>query len=196
MRELRRVRMQRAHPGTKQRTGCTIGPERPSREWSDGSVRPQSEIVLAEGSSPDRQRWIPSRPGCLVPVSALSGLFRGKLLDGLRRRRKIGTLKLSSALALLNLASVGTPGSAVSTPSPGWSTASHPSSGRTMGSPISPVSPTAWTRPSAETENWQDRLRRLTGLDVTLCPHCRMGKLFLLATLPPSCSPPKRSIPA
>lgn len=52
------------------------------------------------------------------------------------------------------------------------------------------------TRPSTETETWQDRLRRLTGLDVTLCPHCQRGKLLLLATLPPSRPPPRRSIAA
>lgn len=36
-----------------------------------------------------------------------------------------------------------------------------------------------------ENETWQQRLLRLTGVDVTLCPHCQKGHLRVLGTLPP-----------
>ena len=36
-----------------------------------------------------------------------------------------------------------------------------------------------------EEEDWQERLLRLTGIDPTLCPACREGRLKLLATVEP-----------
>lgn len=42
-------------------------------------------IVTAGGLDPTRQRWIRRPGGYLFPVRALSRLFRGKYLDGLRR---------------------------------------------------------------------------------------------------------------
>jgi hypothetical protein len=42
-------------------------------------------IVTAGGLDPTRQRWIRPRGGWLFPVRALSRVFRGKLLDGLRQ---------------------------------------------------------------------------------------------------------------
>jgi hypothetical protein len=42
-------------------------------------------IVPGGGPSPDGTRWIGSRPGYLLPVRALSELFRGKLLGALDR---------------------------------------------------------------------------------------------------------------
>jgi len=33
-------------------------------------------------------------------------------------------------------------------------------------------------------ESWQERLKRLTGIDVTICPRCKQGKMITIATLP------------
>jgi hypothetical protein len=49
-----------------------------------------------------------------------------------------------------------------------------------LGAPAAPPIPA----PRAET--WSDRLLRLTGFDVTLCPVCRQGRLLLHETLPPA----------
>jgi hypothetical protein len=42
-------------------------------------------VVPGGGLSPDHLRWIPSRSQFLLPVKALSRVFRGKFLAGLRR---------------------------------------------------------------------------------------------------------------
>ena len=42
-------------------------------------------VVPGGGLSPDGQRWIASHPKFFLPVVALSRLFRGKFLDGLKR---------------------------------------------------------------------------------------------------------------
>jgi hypothetical protein len=42
-------------------------------------------VVPGGGLSPDGQRWIPSRPGFLLPVKVLSRVFRGKFVAGLRQ---------------------------------------------------------------------------------------------------------------
>jgi len=43
-------------------------------------------LVTAGGVSPDGQQWLPAREDYLVPVSALSKLFRGLVLDRIRRQ--------------------------------------------------------------------------------------------------------------
>jgi hypothetical protein len=43
-------------------------------------------LVTGGGVSPDGQQWFPAREGYLVPVRALSKLFRGLVLDRIRRR--------------------------------------------------------------------------------------------------------------
>lgn len=43
-------------------------------------------LVTGGGVSPDGQQWLPAREGYLVPVRALSKLFRGLVLDRLRRQ--------------------------------------------------------------------------------------------------------------
>ena len=45
-------------------------------------------------------------------------------------------------------------------------------------------------------ETWQEQLRRLCGIDVTLCPVCKKGKMFIVQGLPPSrCNDPPRYSP-
>jgi hypothetical protein len=51
-------------------------------------------IVTGGGLSLDGQRWIAAPADFLVPVRVLGALFRGKLLDGLRRAYDRGKLRL------------------------------------------------------------------------------------------------------
>jgi hypothetical protein len=53
-------------------------------------------LVTGGGVSPDGQQWLPAREGYLVPVRALSKLFRGLVLD--RIRRQLPEIALSSSL--------------------------------------------------------------------------------------------------
>lgn len=43
-------------------------------------------LVTGGGVSPDGQQWLPARPDYLVPVQALSRLFRGLVLDRIQRQ--------------------------------------------------------------------------------------------------------------
>jgi hypothetical protein len=45
-------------------------------------------------------------------------------------------------------------------------------------------------------ESWQDSYRRLVGKDPLLCPACRVGRLVVVADIPPSPLPPKTSSPS
>jgi len=49
-------------------------------------------IVPAGGLSPDHTRWIAARPGFFLPVRALSRVFRGKFVAGLRQLHAAGRL--------------------------------------------------------------------------------------------------------
>ena len=53
-------------------------------------------LVTGGGLSPDRQTWMPARDNYLVPIVALSRLFRGIFLD--RIRRKFSALHLPECL--------------------------------------------------------------------------------------------------
>jgi hypothetical protein len=55
-------------------------------------------VVPAGGLSPDGQRWIASHPKFFLPVVALSRLFRGKFLDGLKRLHRQRKLQLADKL--------------------------------------------------------------------------------------------------
>ncbi len=63
-------------------------------------------VVTGGGLSADGQRWVRTRPGFLFPVRALSRVFRGKCLAGLRRLRARGALIFAGDSA--RLADVGT----------------------------------------------------------------------------------------
>lgn len=58
-------------------------------------------VVPAGGFSPDRTRWIPSRPNFLVPVPVLKIVFRAKVRDGLKRLFRSGKLVFAGQLAAL-----------------------------------------------------------------------------------------------
>ncbi len=58
-------------------------------------------IVTGGGLSHDGQRWIPARRAYLFPVRVLGDLFRGKMLDALRRAYDLGKLKLVGPAAPL-----------------------------------------------------------------------------------------------
>jgi hypothetical protein len=59
-------------------------------------------VVPAGGFSPDRTRWIPSRPNFLVPVPVLKIVFRAKVRDGLKRLFRSGKLVFAGQLAALS----------------------------------------------------------------------------------------------
>lgn len=58
-------------------------------------------LVPAGGISPDRQRWIPTRPNFLLPIPVLREVFRGKFLDGVMRLFRAGKLLLTGELVAL-----------------------------------------------------------------------------------------------
>lgn len=59
-------------------------------------------LVPAGGFSPDRSRWIHSRPNFLVPVPVLKIVFRAKVRDGLKRLFRAGKLVFAGQLAALS----------------------------------------------------------------------------------------------
>lgn len=58
-------------------------------------------VVPAGGLSPDHTRWIAARPGFFVPVRALSRVFRGKFVAGLRSLHTCGKLTFHGQMAVL-----------------------------------------------------------------------------------------------
>jgi len=58
-------------------------------------------VVTGGGLSPDGQRWMSARRGFLFPVRALSTVFRGKFLAGLRQLRARGLLHFAGDSAAL-----------------------------------------------------------------------------------------------
>jgi hypothetical protein len=55
-------------------------------------------IVPGGGLSPDRQRWLASRPDYFLPIQVLSRLFRGKFLAEVKAAWKSGRLRLPQTL--------------------------------------------------------------------------------------------------
>src|SRR5207245_1655816 len=58
-------------------------------------------VVTGGGLSTDGQRWVSARQGFLFPVRALSKVFRGKFLAGLRKLRAHGLLLFAGDSATL-----------------------------------------------------------------------------------------------
>ena len=58
-------------------------------------------VVPAGGIALDGSRWIECRKKFFLPIRPLSRLFRGKLLDAVRRAHKRGKLELEGELAVL-----------------------------------------------------------------------------------------------
>jgi putative transposase/transposase-like zinc-binding protein len=71
----------------RNRFGGQVGFTMILHTW-DQTLRPHFHLhcLIAAGAlAPDHTRWIPGEPTFLFPVHALSKVFRGKFLDGLRR---------------------------------------------------------------------------------------------------------------
>lgn len=58
-------------------------------------------IVTAGGLAEREERWVPARSRYLFPVEAMSKVFRGKILEGIKRLRDDGRLSLRGAAASL-----------------------------------------------------------------------------------------------
>ena len=58
-------------------------------------------VVTGGGLAPDGQRWVSARHGFLFPVRALSKVFRGKFLAGLRQLRTRNALLFAGESAVL-----------------------------------------------------------------------------------------------
>ena len=59
-------------------------------------------VAPAGGLAPDQTRWIPARHNFFLPVKALSRVFRGKFIQGLRRLHASGSIHFHGSLAHLN----------------------------------------------------------------------------------------------
>lgn len=75
------------HAVCRRRLGATPGTMAVLHTWSQTlSFHPHIHcIVTGGGLDGAQQRWISARPGFLVPVRALSRVFRGKLLEAFER---------------------------------------------------------------------------------------------------------------
>jgi hypothetical protein len=58
-------------------------------------------LVTGGGLSLDRKRWVSSKKDFFIPVSVLSSLFRGKFLDGLKKRYAAGELTFPGQIEVL-----------------------------------------------------------------------------------------------
>lgn len=65
------------------------------------SWHPHVHCIVTGGGLADDGTWRATRPGFLMPVRVLGGLFRGKLLAALERLRREGALELGGALGAL-----------------------------------------------------------------------------------------------
>ena len=83
--------------------GGTIGVTAILHTWSQNLSQHLHLHCLVTGGalSPDRTRWIPGHASFLFPVKALSEVFRGKFLAGLRRAFHDGTLTFAAGTASL-----------------------------------------------------------------------------------------------
>jgi len=78
----------------KDRLGALLGITAVLHTWTrDMQLHPHLHcIVTAGGLSLDSERWVPSRANYLFPHEVMRKLFRGKILDGLKRAYKAGKL--------------------------------------------------------------------------------------------------------
>jgi hypothetical protein len=83
----------------EQRLGGELGVTTVLHTWSRTlEFHPHIHCIVTGGSlSPDGDRWIAARPNYLFPVEALGIVFRGKLLDGLKRAEQNGKLRIADA---------------------------------------------------------------------------------------------------
>jgi hypothetical protein len=83
------------------RLGAELGVTTVLHTWSrDLSFHPHAHcIVTGGGLSQDGERWLDARDDYLFPVEVMGKLFRGKMLDALRRAVKRGRLRIADPRA-------------------------------------------------------------------------------------------------
>jgi hypothetical protein len=76
------------HAVCRRKLGATPGTIAVLHTWSQTlSFHPHIHCIVTGGGLDDtQQRWVAARPGFLVPVRALSRVFRGKLLESFERK--------------------------------------------------------------------------------------------------------------
>jgi hypothetical protein len=81
----------------EERLGGELGVTTVLHTWSRTlEFHPHVHCIVTGGAlSQDSQRWIAARPNYLFPVEALGIVFRGKLLDGLKRAERSGKLRIA-----------------------------------------------------------------------------------------------------
>ena len=87
----------------KDRLGAVLGITAVLHTWTrDMQLHPHLHcIVTAGGLSLGGERWVSSRSDYLFPVEVMRRLFRGKVLDGIKRAYKAGKLALNGTSAEL-----------------------------------------------------------------------------------------------
>ena len=82
------------------RLGARIGFTAVLHTWSrDLSWHPHLHCVVTGGGLDPEGQWRSTEPGYLLPVRVLGALFRGKILDALRKLHKCGELQFHSGCA-------------------------------------------------------------------------------------------------
>ena len=84
----------------RERLGGELGVTAALHTWGQTMVEHHHVHCVVTGGAlrADGQQWVSSRPGFLFPVRALSAVFRGKYLEGLRRAWERGQLGGGEAL--------------------------------------------------------------------------------------------------
>jgi hypothetical protein len=125
--------------------GARIGFTAVLHTWGSAMTHhPHLHIIVAGGGiSLDGRRWVPCRPGFLLPVRVLSRLFRRLFLAGLADAHAAGRLAFSARSRACVAARHLLRTSRRSRGRTGSSTPSRPSPGPRRCSPISPATPTA-----------------------------------------------------
>jgi hypothetical protein len=88
---------------TPRHLGARIGGLMVLHTWGQKlELHPHVHVIVPGGGlSPDGTHWISCQPGFFLPVKVLSRLFRGKLLDDLRRESHRGQMTWTGRLAPL-----------------------------------------------------------------------------------------------
>ena len=83
----------------EQRLGGELGVTTVLHTWTRTlEYHPHLHCIVTGGAlSPNAERWIATRPNYLFPVEALAMVFRGKLLDGLKRAERTGKLRIADS---------------------------------------------------------------------------------------------------
>jgi hypothetical protein len=88
---------------TPRHLGAEVGGLMVLHTWGQNlELHPHVHVIMPGGGlSPDGTDWISCKPGFFLPVKVLSRVFRGKLLDFLKREFEGGQLKWTGGLAAL-----------------------------------------------------------------------------------------------